>query len=118
MGSPVNSGRVAVVLGPRGLANVEGSPLAGVPGVGVVTWPFNGVALAPSSTQIREVLGGAEAVVFDPWSPGCVFNDELWAAAPGLRVVAGTFDNRFEGWIDIADAAQRGVTVIDTSRSM
>jgi phosphoglycerate dehydrogenase-like enzyme len=33
-------------------------------------------------------------------------------------VIAGTFDNRFDGWLDVGEALQRGVTVIDTSRSM
>ena len=33
-------------------------------------------------------------------------------------MIAGTFDNRFGDWIDVADAQRRGVTVIDTSRSM
>ena len=35
-----------------------------------------------------------------------------------LRVIAGTFDNRFGEWIDVAEAQRRGVTVVDTSRSM
>jgi len=38
--------------------------------------------------------------------------------APELKVISGTYDNRFPGWLDVADAKRRGITVIDTSRSM
>ena len=35
-----------------------------------------------------------------------------------LKVISGTFDNRFDGWLDVADAKRRDIIVIDTSRSM
>lgn len=64
-------------------------------------------------------LPGADAVVVSPWTMAMPpFTAERWAKASRLKVIAGTFDNRFDQWIDIADAVRRGVTVVDTSRSM
>lgn len=67
-------------------------------------------------------LADADAVVFTPWrtsgaerfSPGC------WAEASKLRVIAGTFDNRIERMLAVSlrDLLGRGITIIDTSRSM
>jgi phosphoglycerate dehydrogenase-like enzyme len=66
-----------------------------------------------------EALTDADAIVVSPWTMAMPpFTAERWGNAARLKVIAGTFDNRFEHWIDIADAARRGVTVIDTSRSM
>lgn len=69
-----------------------------------------------------EAVGEADAVVFAPWgafgvgelSPAC------WSAAERLRVIAGTFDNRFERifGLSLAQVSDRGITVVDTSRSM
>jgi phosphoglycerate dehydrogenase-like enzyme len=65
------------------------------------------------------VLPGADAVVVAPWHMRIPpFTPERWDLANDLKVIAGTFDNRFGGWLDVAEAGQRGVTVIDTSRSM
>jgi phosphoglycerate dehydrogenase-like enzyme len=65
-------------------------------------------------------LAGAEVLQFAPWLFGYLpaFTDDRWARAPRLKVIAGTFDNRFGDWLDVDDAGRRGVTVIDTSRSM
>jgi phosphoglycerate dehydrogenase-like enzyme len=66
-----------------------------------------------------EALPDAAAIVVSPWTMSMPpFTAQRWAQAPRLKVIAGTFDNRFEHWIDVADAARRGVTIIDTSRSM
>lgn len=64
------------------------------------------------------VLPEVDAVVVSPWS-WCVppLSEERWAKASRLRVIAGTFSNRLD-WLDVADATRRGVTVVDTSRSM
>lgn len=72
----------------------------------------------PSGTQLADVLPGTEALVFSPWIRGCVTDARFWQLATSLRVISGTFDNRFEGWLDIAEAERRGVSVIDTSRCM
>lgn len=69
-----------------------------------------------------QAAAGVDAAVFGPWgdqglgsvSPGC------WDDLPGIRVIAGTFDNRFEQSFSMSlkAAHDRGITVIDTSRTM
>jgi phosphoglycerate dehydrogenase-like enzyme len=72
---------------------------------------------------LDEALAEAVAVVMMPWMLLLVgidpptFDDERFARAPRLRVIAGTHDFRL-GWIDLATAARRNVAVIDTSRTM
>ena len=55
-----------------------------------------------------------------PW-PGVFefppFDAARFDAAPHLAVIAGTWDFRL-GWIDVDEASRRGITVVDTSRSM
>ncbi|HEX9336963.1 MAG TPA: NAD(P)-dependent oxidoreductase [Pseudonocardiaceae bacterium] len=66
------------------------------------------------------VAGDADAVVIAPWGGQGLETIPDWlAAAPRVRVVAGTFDHRF-GQISHHDVfgADRPVTVIDTSRTM
>ncbi len=65
------------------------------------------------------LLPRAHAVLASPWS-WCVppLTAERWERAGRLEVVAGTFSHRFAGWLDLAQATERGVTVIDTSRTM
>ena len=65
-------------------------------------------------------LADADALVAAPWFGfGSVFDFDAarLARAPRLKVIAGTFDYRL-GWIDLDEAARRGVTVVDTSRTM
>ena len=70
------------------------------------------------SVALDADMDGIDALVLAPWLMGLPrFDDERLDRAPQLRVIAGTFDFRL-GWIDIADAVRRGVTVIDTSRTM
>ena len=65
-------------------------------------------------------LPEADALVISPWLG---FNDQLefdaarFDRAPNLKVIAGTFDFRLS-WIDLDEAARRGVTLVDTSRTM
>lgn len=85
--------------------------------------------LDPTATPVKLRLGefeqavaDASALVFAPWgtfgvetiSPGC------WARAPSLRVISGTFAHRFEEWlgVELAQIERRGVTVLDTARSL
>ena len=72
------------------------------------------------SALLNAALPGADAMVISPWTWATMprFTPERWAKATGLNVIAGTFDNRFGDWLDVRDALRRGVTVIDTSRSM
>ncbi len=57
-----------------------------------------------------------DALVVGPWYHPPVPADD-WGRAAKLRVVAGTFDNRF-AWLDFAALSKRGVALVDTSRSM
>jgi len=62
----------------------------------------------------------AHALICMPWGRQSlpVFSADRWEKAAKLRVIAGTFDHRFEPSLDVADAHRRGVAVIDTSGSM
>lgn len=105
--------------GTRRYTELPGSPLCGHAQVQRLDW-------TPEADRdgylgaVDVLLADADALVVSPWSRTCVppFTAERWGRAPRLKVIAGTFDNRFAGWLEIADAAQRGVTVVDTSRSM
>jgi phosphoglycerate dehydrogenase-like enzyme len=64
-------------------------------------------------------LPGVDAIVVAPWIKTLPdFTEERWRKADRLRVIAGTFDHRYGDWIDVVDAKRRGVTIVDTSRSM
>ncbi len=65
----------------------------------------------------REELREADAVLFSPWYRPA-HNEAVWKEASQLKVIAGTFDNRFSGWIDLQERLTAGTVVIDTSRSM
>ena len=65
-------------------------------------------------------LPGSRAMVMAPWlhaHPLPTFDAARFDRAPELRVVAGTFDYRLD-WIDLDMATRRGVSVVDTSRTM
>jgi D-3-phosphoglycerate dehydrogenase len=69
---------------------------------------------------LDSMLDGADALVVSPWlSLGEMgdFDGERFERAKRLKVIAGTFDYRL-GWIDLDAAARRGITVVDTSRTM
>jgi phosphoglycerate dehydrogenase-like enzyme len=71
------------------------------------------------AARFDAALPEADAVICAPWGVRLPpFTPERWALARRLRVIAGTFDFRFQPWLEIAEAQRRGVTVIDTSRSM
>ena len=75
------------------------------------------------NARLDAELGDAAALVVMPWLlllPGVDpphFDEERFARFPQLRAIAGTHDFRL-GWIDLAAAAGRAVSVIDTSRTM
>ena len=73
----------------------------------------------PNALDAR--LSEADALVTAPWlvMPNDLptFDETRLQRAPNLKVIAGTFDFRL-GWVDLEAAARRGVTVIDTSRTM
>lgn len=67
-----------------------------------------------------EAAAEVDAVVSLPWGYQGIppLTKERLQRMPKLRVISGTYDNRFEGWLDVAGAQTRGIQVIDTSRSM
>jgi phosphoglycerate dehydrogenase-like enzyme len=70
--------------------------------------------------QLDAALADVDALVASPWlwlGDGGTFDAARLERAPRLKAIAGTFDYRL-GWIDLDAAMGRGVTVIDTSRTM
>lgn len=74
--------------------------------------------------ELDALLPRAVAVVSTPWlggtAPGLelpTFDERRWSLASSLQAIAGTFDFRLS-WINPEEAARRGVTLSDTSRTM
>ena len=67
--------------------------------------------------QFLAALKQADAAVIGCWHRPAM-QPEHWRQAENLKVFAGTFDNRFAGWVDFDFLDARGITLIDTSRSM
>ena len=115
------SAAVLLVTEPRmkRFAETAGTPLAAVADLRRVDWR-EGTNDEERLALFDRVLVDADAVVVSPWTWATMppFTPERWARATRLKVIAGTFDNRFAAWLDVRDALQRGVTVVDTSRSM
>ena len=70
-------------------------------------------ALDPFIAHLKE----ADAAVIGAWHRPAM-QPEYWRQAENLKVFAGTFDNRFANWVDFELLDERGITLIDTSRSM
>lgn len=64
-----------------------------------------------------ELMKAADAAVIGAWYRPSL-RPEHWQAAKNLKVFSGTFDNRFEGWVDIDYLDSRNIPLIDTSRGM
>lgn len=109
----VTEQRVAHLAGP------EGTALAEVADLRRVDWRPE-MDETERAAMLDAALPGAAALVVSPWTWAALprFTPERWAQAADLKVIAGTFDNRFSTWLNVGDALQRGVTVVDTSRSM
>jgi phosphoglycerate dehydrogenase-like enzyme len=67
--------------------------------------------------EFKELMPEADAIVISPWYRPPTQPEE-WRRATKMKVLSGTFDHRFDGWMDFADLTSRGVVVVDTSRSM
>lgn len=84
--------------------------------------PLDFSAEVPEAERFRAfdaALPRADLIVVAPWLGAMPpFTPERWATAGRLKAIAGTFDMRFAHWIDPAEAQERGVSLIDTSRSM
>jgi D-3-phosphoglycerate dehydrogenase len=79
----------------------------------VPDWPLD-ARVASLDAGIPE----ADAVIMAPWlHEPPTFDGARLGHAAHLKVIAGTFDYRL-GWIDLDEAARRGVIVVDTSRTM
>ena len=102
----------------RAFSAIEGSPLEQRATVQRVD-KADGEDGESYAARFDALLPEAEVVLVSPWT-WCVppFTSERWERAGRLRVIAGTFSNRFAGWLNPGVAAARGITVIDTSRSM
>ncbi len=72
------------------------------------------------ATAFDEAAAEVDAVVSLPWGYQGIppLTKERLQRMPKLRVISGPYDNRFEGWLDVAGAQARGIQVVDTSRSM
>lgn len=99
-------------------ASIRDSPLDGRANVIPVPWTAE-MAASERAATLDAVLPQIDGLVFSPWVKGIpTFDKNRWKAAARLRVVAGAFDNRFHPWLDLGEAAEHGVTIVDTSRSM
>src|SRR3954471_1510245 len=112
---------VVLVTEPRmgRFAEVAGTPLEAIGDLRRVDWSA-GMTEEQRHALFDDALVDADAVVVSPW---CIpsmppFTPERWAGANRLKVIAGTFDNRFGHWLDVGEPLRREVTVIATSRSM
>ncbi|MCZ6678952.1 MAG: NAD(P)-dependent oxidoreductase [Candidatus Poribacteria bacterium] len=67
--------------------------------------------------QFLSSMKEADGAVVGPWYRPAM-RSEHWHQTENLKVFAGTFDNRFANWVDFDLLESRGITLIDTSRSM
>jgi phosphoglycerate dehydrogenase-like enzyme len=92
---------------------------------GRMTWVdwIDNDAVEGRAERLDECLVEADAMISTPWlgaAPHLAmprFDDRRWERSSNLKAIAGTYDFRF-GWIDIDEAERRGVTIVDTSRTM
>jgi phosphoglycerate dehydrogenase-like enzyme len=83
--------------------------------VTVIQQPDDGSTVVPAG--FTDLLSEVDAVVVNPWFRPAT-RPEAWGRAQKMKVLAGTFDHRFDGWLDIGELISRGIVVVDTSRSM
>lgn len=83
--------------------------------VTLVSQPENAPADLPD--EFRAMMPQADAIVVSPWFRPATLPED-WRLAAKMRVLAGTFDFRFDGWLDFEEVTSRGAVVVDTSRSM
>lgn len=85
---------------------------------------LTGLDRADALQAVEQTAADAAALVFAPWgSLGFAgLTPDCWQRMPSLRVISGTFDNRFEEprlfGQSLTDMQARQITVIDSSRSM
>lgn len=67
--------------------------------------------------EFKELMPEADAIIISPWLRPATQPEE-WQRATKMKVLAGTFDHRFDNWMDFQELTARGVVIVDTSRSM
>lgn len=99
-------------------ADPGGSPLDAVGAILPIDFS-PGVPEAERMAAFDAALPQADLIAVSPWLREMPrFTPERWEKAERLKAIAGTFDMRFAHWIEPEEAQRRGVTLIDTSRSM
>jgi phosphoglycerate dehydrogenase-like enzyme len=99
----------------------DAAPLVTEEAIGILRDAGTVTVVDPASVERLE-LANVDAAVFAPWGAQGAerFSPRCWESALRLRVIAGTFDNRIEQSLRLSlrEVTGRGITVIDTSRSM
>ena len=72
---------------------------------------------AAAFDQFLALLKEADGAVIGCWHRPAM-QPKHWRQAKNLKVFAGTFDNRFAGWVDFDLLDACGITLIDSSRGM
>lgn len=89
--------------------------------VGTVYWLDSSRTRADADfeAEFDRLLPDVDLIVIGAWINRVpYFTTERFGRAKNLKVIAGTFDNRFGNWIDVNQATALGIVVIDTSRTM
>jgi|GEM_PF-245146 len=89
--------------------------------VGTVHWLDSSPTISSEAfeAEFDRLLPDVDIILVSAWNRRVPpFTAERYARASRLRIIAGTFDNRFGDWIDVQEAAGHNITVIDTSRTM
>ncbi|MFD9670249.1 NAD(P)-dependent oxidoreductase [Rhodococcus sp. NPDC059968] len=69
--------------------------------------------------ELRSALPSADLLLVSPWrSPDILIDGAMLDSAPRLKAIGGTFDNRFTTFVSIDELTERGIVLVDTSRSM
>jgi phosphoglycerate dehydrogenase-like enzyme len=85
-----------------------------------VEWlALGGLPRQEAGHRLDARLVDADALLVSPWQqfPGTLTSERL-DRFPELKVIAGTFDNRFAAWVDVQELSRRGIVLVDTSRNM
>src|SRR5262245_45241311 len=88
----------------RRFADPHGTWLESVGELRRVDWQ-DGMNEEQRQALFDAALVDADAVLVAPWTGANMpeFTAERWAKAPRLKVISGTFDNRFGHWLDVED---------------
>ncbi|TGT35918.1 NAD(P)-dependent oxidoreductase [Mesorhizobium sp. M8A.F.Ca.ET.165.01.1.1] len=69
--------------------------------------------------DLRSSLPSADLILVSPWTrPDFFLDHALLDSAPHLKAIGGTFDYRLSSFVSIDALTERGIVLIDSSRSM